>query len=105
MKIIDLCCCDRNDAVYSVNARKFFADANYSNWRGYYNSLVEGSRGRINFQYDDIDRSVFVIDDGGDIIRLKDARYFAVCWRFGECAVWEIDDVELEIDLNELRRI
>ena len=104
MKIIDLCCCDRNEAVYNVNARQFFADTEYGNWRGYYNSLVEGSRDTIEFEFDEIDRRVFIIDDGGEIVRLRDGRYFEICWRFGECAIWLVDDFEKEIDLNELRR-
>lgn len=104
MKIINLCCCDKNDAVYKVSAREFFKDAEYGNWRGYYESLVEGSNDNVEFEFDEIDRSLFVLDDGGDIIRLKDGRYYEVCWRFGECIVWLVDDFEKEIDLNELRR-
>lgn len=62
------------------------------NWRGYYNSLKQCSLDTIDFNYEDINKQVFVIEDGGEIINLNDGRWMNVSWRGTACRVWEEED-------------
>lgn len=55
----------------------------------------------IELNVDDIDTSVFIIDDGGELFRTKSGDYINVCWRFGRCRVWVEDDPELINFYNE----
>ena len=49
----------------------------------------------VQLNTDDIDTSVFIIEDGGELFRTKSGNYINVCWRFGRCRVWVEDDPEL----------
>ena len=49
----------------------------------------------VQFNVDDIDTSVFIIEDGGELFKTKSGDYINVCWRFGRCRVWVEDDPEL----------
>lgn len=87
MKVIDLCA---NEVVRMKMEDVFGYEGNC--WKGFYRDLLVGSLDEINFKYEDIDRSVFVLGDGGDLLRLKDGRYINVCWRGDMCRVWEEDE-------------
>lgn len=106
MKVIDLCA----NEVVRMKMEDVFEYDGYC-WKGFYNKLLDCSLDRINFKYEDIDRNVFVLDDGGDLIRLKDGRYMNVCWRGDVCRVWKEDEYmckrydmvfNKEISLDEL---
>lgn len=101
MKIIDFCYCEEKDRVYKVSEKEFFDGGNY---REYYENMVEGSLDKIWFKFEEVDKNLFVILDGGDIIRLKNGKYVNVCWRGSKCRVWELDNWELEVDLNNMRK-
>lgn len=61
-------------------------------WKEYYNSLNRCSLDRIDFNYEDINKQVFVIEDGGEMINLNDGRWMIVCWRGDACRVFEEED-------------
>lgn len=101
MKVIDFCYCEEKDRVYKISEKEFFDGGNY---REYYENMVMGSLDEIWFKFEDVDKNLFVILDGGDVIRLKNGKYVNVCWRGSMCRVWEMDNWELEVDLNDMRK-
>ena len=101
MKVIDFCYCEKEDMVYKISEEEFFDGGSF---REYYEEMVYGSLDEIWFKFEDIDKGLFVILDGGDIIRLKNGKYVNVCWRGGMCRIWELDNWELEVDLNDMRK-
>ena len=103
MKIIDMCICEEGKKVYKEDARRFMEE--WKGWRGYYNTLLWGSVDEIWFMFEDIDRSVFIVEDGGEVIRLKSGEYVNVCWRGLRCRVWSMwDDHEATKVYDELRK-
>ena len=106
MKVLDMCVCDENNMVFKSSVREFFEEFECRSWRDYYNYLKECSLDILSFNYEDIDRSVFVIDDGGELIRLKDGCYVEICWRGDCCRVWfEFDDEKVEFMDNKLGKV
>lgn len=101
MKVIDFCCCEKEDMVYKVSEKEFFDGGSF---REYYENMVDGSLDEIWFKFEDVDKKLFVFLDGGDVIRLKNGKYVNVCWRGSMCRVWEVDNCELEVDLNDMRK-
>lgn len=86
MKVID----EFNDEVYVGNVKEVF-EFNGGNWKRYFNDVKKGSFvDKIDFEYEDIDRSIISIVDDGEEIHLKDGRWIEVCWRGEECRVWEV---------------
>lgn len=72
-------------------------------WVGYWNAMQDGCLDDIEINYDDIDRKVCVVSDGGEFFRLKDGRWMNICWRGTYCHIWEEDDPEtLEIIKSRL---
>ena len=72
-------------------------------WVGYWNAMQYGCLDDIEVNYDDIDRKVYVVSDGGELFRLKDGRWMNICWRGAACHIWEEDDPEtLEIIKSRL---
>ena len=103
MKIIDMCICEEDKKVYKKDARHFMEE--WNGWRGYYNALMWGSLDEIWFRFEDIDRSVFIVEDGGDVIRLKSGEYVSVCWRGLHCRVWSMwDDKETTEMYDDYRK-
>lgn len=100
MKVIDFCYCEEKDKIMNISEEEAFNGGSFGE---YYEEMVDGSLDEIWFKFEDVDRSLFVYLDGGDIIRLKNGTYVNVCWRGGMCRVWELDDWELEADLNTMR--
>ena len=101
MKVIDFCYCEEENRVCEISEEEFFGGGNY---REYYENMVEGSLDEIWFKFEDVDNKLFVILDGGDIIRLNNGKYVNVCWRGSMCRVWELDNWELEVNLNDMRK-
>lgn len=103
MKVLDMCVCDENEMVDKIKVKEFFGEFGCISWREYFECLEEGSLDILSFNYEDIDRSVFVIDDGGELIRLKNGCYVNICWRGDCCRIWfECDDEKIEFMNNKL---
>ena len=101
MKVIVFCDCEKEDMVCEVSEKEFFDGGSF---REYYENMVDGSLDEIWFKFEDVDKKLFVCLDGGDVIRLKNGKYVNVCWRGSMCRVWELDNWELEVDLNDMRK-
>ena len=101
IKVIDLCVCDECDLLDLVNEKDFWDNMGFDNWLDYYESLCECSLDMIDFNIEDIEKDIFVIDDGGELIRLKSGIYMCICWRGEECRVWRCEDYELIELLNK----
>lgn len=97
INLIELNCCDENDMIKKVNVDEIF-----DSWKEYYNEIVSGSLDTIEFKYKDIDKSVFYVDDGGELIRLINGSYYNICWRCECCRVWIEDDDEMINYYNKL---
>lgn len=74
-------------------------------WEGFYYLIEHGCLDDIKINYEDIDKSVFVTSDGGDLFRLKDGRWMNICCRGLSCHIWEERDSEtLEIISGRLSK-
>ena len=105
IKVIDLLCdFDESDLMRLIDEKDFWDSMGCDNWLDYYESLCECSLDMIDFNIDDIEKDVFVIDDGVEIIKLKSECYMCVCWRDEVCRVWKCEDDELVEFVNELCR-
>lgn len=85
------------EEVYKDNTKNVF-EFNGGNWRRYFNDLVKGDFcDDIDFKFEDIDSSVIVLNDDGEVLRMKDGSYRNVCWRGEQCRVWRSnkDDVQV----------
>lgn len=98
MKVYDKCICDENKMVFRSSMEKVF-EYEFGSWKDYYRSLEEGSLDILDFEYEDIDRRYFVIDDGGECIVLKDGSIINICWRGGMCRVWREEDEDCIDDI------
>ena len=98
MKFIDF---DLN-VTYKKTVKETF-EYNGRSWRNYYKDLVRGSfLNEIDFEYEDIDRTCFVLYDGGEGIRLKNGTWIVICWRGSECRVWKETNTRTIRMLNKL---
>lgn len=103
MKILDLCICDENEMVYAKTEKEFFGYFECDgDWKGYYKNLKAGSLDKISFTLKDVYKDVFVVDDGGELIRLKDGSYMRICWRGCACRVWPEKDEEFTEYLDSM---
>ena len=91
MKVLDLTIVG-DDNVYQASPADIFEYSDPSSWYGYIVDINVGNLDGIHLTLGEIDRRVFVIDDGGELIRLRDGTYLNVCWRGKRCRVWEEDD-------------
>lgn len=93
MKVLDMGYCNEKDMLSTRSVKDTFIYEGRS-WKGYYYKMLFGSLDEINFKYEDIDRRYFIMEDGGELIVLKDGTILNVCWRGDMCRVWEEDDEE-----------
>lgn len=91
-KVIDMC------AGMEDRVREDYVEDVIGSWEDYYEELCAGSLDGVDFELEDIDESLFILDDGGEALKLKDGRYMNVCWRGNACHIWEEEDPEY---LNE----
>lgn len=96
VKVLDMLCVDENDMIYKEREDELFGG-----WRNYICEIKLGSIDDIDFVYEDVDKSVFIIEDGGELIRLKNGKYVNICWRFSMCRVWYEDDEDMIKFYNE----
>lgn len=113
MKVLDLCK-DFDEQVCEMDEQEFFNDFGsdfwdeqydeddddeelyeISGWEKYYDEMISGDfRHDKWFGFEDIDQNVFIMDDGGDLIRLKNGEYVNICWRSHSCRIWKEQDEE-----------
>lgn len=79
----------------------YFEYSSPRSWSGYLDSVNFGNLDSMCFELSEIDKNVFIIDDGGELFRLKDGTYINVCWRGDTCRVWEEDNEERIKHFNE----
>lgn len=91
MKVLDLCVIG-DDNVHQVSPASMFEYSQPRSWSGYIADVNDGNLDGEYFELQDVDKRVFIIDDGGELFRLKDGSYWNVCWRGDTCRVWEEDD-------------
>ena len=95
--VIDLCCVNESDMVQHQSPLDIIGS-----WVDYYESLCIGSLDGVWFDLDDIDQRLFIIDDGGEMIRLKDGSFVNIVFRGGQCRMFEEDDEERIDYIQEL---
>lgn len=98
--VFDKCVVDDSKAVSEYEPKELFQYEGGS-FLNYIRSVNNGNLDGEYFNPEDVDRSVFIIDDGGELFRLKNGTYINVCWRGGQCRVWPEDDEELIAIYNE----
>lgn len=96
VKVLDMQVCDENDMIFMMNDDELFGG-----WKEYYSNIKVGCGKELDFVYKDIDKKVFIIDDGGELIRLKNGEYVNICWRGDMCAVWYEKDEDMIKFYNE----
>ena len=95
--VIDLCCVNESDMVQNQSPLDIIGS-----WKDYYERLCIGSLDGVWFDLDDIDQSLFIIDDGGEMIRLKDGSFVNIVFRGDQCRMFEEDDDEQIDYIQEL---
>lgn len=92
IKLLDLCICGE-DNIDIVDSKEMFEEYN-GRWDNYIRSVNNCNIDGEWFVLSDVDKNVFILDDGGELFRLKDGYYVTVCWRGDCCRVWYEDDEE-----------
>ena len=100
MKILDLCSYEP-DNIFEAKPRDMFEYSSPRSRSGYLDSVNSGNLDGMCFELSEIDKKVFIIDDGGELFRLKDGTYINVCLRGDVCRVWEEDNEERIKYFNE----
>lgn len=95
--VFDKCIVDDNDAVSKYDPEELFG----ASFPEYIEDVNDGNLDHEHFNIEDVDTSVFIIDDGGELFRLKNGTYINVCWRGSYCRVWPEDDQEMIDIYNE----
>lgn len=103
VKVLDLCVVGENN-VSEYDEKELFEYEGKS-WNRYIRNINDGNLDGVYLQKKDVDTSVFIIADGGELIRLKDGTYLNVCWRGDCCRVWEEDSEVIDDDESEETRI
>ena len=75
-------------------------DELFDGWSSYIQELNKCNLDGIKLSKSEVDLNVFVIDDGGELIRLRNGEYYNVCWRGSLCRVWREDDPKVVKTLN-----
>ena len=96
IKVVDLCSVEEEEKVYYDDIENVIGS-----WKEYFNELKTCSIDEIDFELKDILKSVFIIDDGSEIIRLKNLCFVNVCWRGSICRCWIEDDLDTIEELIE----
>lgn len=94
--VLDKCVVDENKSVYNMTE-----DELIGSFEDYIESVNQGNLDNKHFDIGEVDTSVFIIDDGGELFRLKDGTYINVCWRGGQCRIWPEDDADVIAYYNE----
>lgn len=94
IKILDLCVVNEDNNIWYADPEEIFEYEEPRSWKGYIDRLNNCNLDNLTFNLDNIDTSVFIIDDGGELFRTNDGVYYEVCWRGDMCRVWEEDDDE-----------
>lgn len=87
--LIDLCMVNEEDVVEEMDLNQI------EEFNDYIDEVFACSLDPIDFDEFDIDKRFWILEDGGEAIRLKDGRYFETCFRGNMCRVWEADNEEL----------
>ena len=85
--VIELNCVNESDMLSNSSPLEFI-----DSWESYYEELEYGSLDDIWFDLADIDQNVYILDDGGEMIRLKDGTFVNIVFRGDSCHIWEEDD-------------
>lgn len=86
--------------VKEVEEKVLFED--YENgWESKLDEIFTNSIDKIDFKREDVDRSVYVILEDGEMLRLKDGRWFVVCYSILGCKVWE-EDEEFVLEFDKM---
>ena len=93
VKVLDLCVVDENKNVHFSDEKDLFEYEN-GKWEDYVAKLNSCNLDNYKLKVDDVDKDVFIIDDGGELIRLKDGSYIEICWRMDLCRMWKENDEE-----------
>lgn len=70
-------------------------------WKDYYYEMEFGCLDRRVPSYRNIDRSIYVVSDGGEFFRLKTGGWYNICWRCSTCHIWKEEDPEVIAMLNK----
>lgn len=113
--VIDLRTIEKDKKVDIFKNEKDFEDFTGFNFRTYYKLLKKYCIDEIDFDYKDIDKTIFIIDDGCAYIRIVreyDNDYYAVFWRSDTCHILRLDrsfvedeDTICEIEYFEKRYV
>lgn len=87
--VIELNCVNESDMVSLTSPEEYIG-----NWKDYYDSIDYNSMDDVWFDFNDIDQSLFIIDDGGEMIRLKDSTLVNIVFRGDSCRLWKEHDKE-----------
>ena len=99
--ILDLCVCDEDYKTYTAPENEVFEYNEPHTWAGYISSINASNLDGVYFPLSNIDKTIFIIDDGGELFRLKTGAYMNVCWRGSMCRVWVEDDEDRIKYFNE----
>ena len=72
--VLDKCVVNEDNSVYNMTEDELFGS-----FEDYIESVNKGNLDGKYFDIGDVDTSVFIIDDGGELFRLKDGTYINVC--------------------------
>lgn len=91
MKIKYYCALDEEEnRLTEREESEFFQDFEGGNFKAYYDFVLKYCLypEEVDFKFEEIDTSVYIELDGGEMIRLKTGEYVNICWRYNSCRVW-----------------
>ncbi len=91
INVLDNCVAGEDAAIEKMTEEDVFGQS----FAEYIENVNECSLDDIHLDVNDIDTSVFIIDDGGELFRTKSGDYINVCWRGDSCRVWIEEDPEI----------
>lgn len=99
VNVLDLCYQDPEielwdeEELFGGYSDKYEGDIrNISGWDLYIENLNNNNLDGIIFKKADIKLNTFIIDDGGELIKLKNGQYWNICWRYHQCRIWLEED-------------
>lgn len=87
MKVLDMCVVDEKDRVYEATEEDMVGE-----WDDYIDSINCGNLDEIYLTPEEVDKEVFILLDGGEVIHLKDGAYLNLCWRGCTARAWFEED-------------
>lgn len=102
MKVLDTMFAKKEDMLQEGTMEELYG----FDWEEYYEQLEEGDfLNEIWFRLQDVDTEIFIMNEDGETLFLKDGTIVQTCWRGGQCRLWKVEDEEYIAFYKSLRSL